>query len=238
MKKFFSTMLLLINISCFGQASKWFVSFSAAPVIGGPAASLKNQMRQQGYGDDAESTFNIFGSGTTRYPRGGAVAILARFGKSINKHKSLYFVAGIAGTATIEGFNAQGWSDGIFGLFAGTYGKHVSVHYTTYQLAAGYLYSFPNSRSKLGFAPAVYLFHHVSSYDFAKAGGHSSLVPGASFVARVPMGKEKKLFGVELVLEGNMAPPAKIKSNRAEGFQPKNVNMFSANAGLAFSFRK
>jgi hypothetical protein len=67
---------------------------------------------------------------------------------------------------------------------------------------------------------------------------HTSLVPGASFTARLPLGKEKKLFGVELVFEGNMAPPIQMKSGHNDGFQAKNANMFSANAGLAFSLRK
>jgi hypothetical protein len=238
MKKFFSLILVLVNINCFSQTSKWFVSFSAVPVVGGPAASLKNQMREQGYDDEGENTFVIFGSGTSHYPRGGGVALLARGGKSISPRKSIYFIAGVANKGTIEGFRAQGWSNGIFGLFAGTYGNNVSVDYTLYQIAAGYMYAFPNSRCRLGFAPSVYLFNYSTSYEFVKGNSHSSVVPGAAFTARVPFGKEKKLFGLELVFETNIAPPVKMKPDRTEGFQPEKASMLSASAGIAFSFRK
>lgn len=238
MKKLFSAMLIVINLNCFAQTKNWFVSFSVAPAIGGPSASLKSQMKAQGYGDNAESTFVIFGDGTTTYPRGGAMALLATGGKKISDHKSIYFVAGISQKATVEGFNAQGWSDGFFGLFAGTYGNHVSVSYNTYQLGTGYMYSFPKSRTSLGFGPAVYLFNYGISENYAPKEKHSSIVPGASFNARIPFGKERKLFGVEFVINGNIAPSVKMKSDHTEGFQPKNANMFSASAGLAFSFRK
>ena len=231
-------MLMVINLNCFAQTNKWFVSFSIAPAFGGPSASLKSQMRAQGYGDDSESTFQIFGSGTTSYPRGGSVAYLLTGGKKISDRKSIYFVAGISQKGTVEGFHSQGWSDGFFGLFAGTYGQHVTVNYTTYQLTTGYMYSFPNSRARLGFGPSVYILNYGTSIDYTQKDNHTSLVPGASFNARLPFGKERKLFGVELVFEGNVAPPAQMKSDHTDGFQPKNANMFSGNIGLAFSFRK
>ena len=238
MKKLFFAMLVIINLNCFAQANKWFVSFSVAPAFGGPSASLKTQMKAQGYGDQAESTFNLFGSGNTSYPRGGSVALLMRGGKKITDRKSIYFVAGISEKATIEGFHAQGWSDGFFGLFAGTYGQHISVKYTTYQLTAGYMYSFSNSKAKLGFGPSVYILSYGTSVNYSDKENHTSLVPGASFTARLPFGKEKRLFGVEFVFEGNMAPPVQMKSDRTDGFQPKHANMFSANAGLAFTFHR
>jgi hypothetical protein len=238
MKKLFTAMLVIINLNCFAQTKNWFVSFSIAPAFGGPSASLKSQMKAQGYGDQAESTFHIFGSGTTSYPRGGSTAYLLRGGKKISDRKSIYFVAGISEKATVEGFHSQGWSDGLFGLFSGTYGKYVAVSYTTYQLTAGYMYSFSNSRAKLGFGPSVYILNYGTSTDYSEKDNHSSFVPGASFTARLPFGKERKLFGIELVFEGNMAPPIQMKSDHTQDFQPKNANMFSGNIGLAFSFRK
>jgi hypothetical protein len=238
MKKLFSAMLLIVNLNCFAQANKWFISFTAAPSLGGPAASLKQQMKAQGYGDQSESTFVIFGSGTTKYPRGGAVAVLASGGKKITDKRSIYFVAGISEKARIEGFDAQGYSDGIFGLFAGTYGNHVSVSYNIYQLTAGYMYSFSKSRTKLGFGPSIYLLTYGISRNFAPEEKHNSIVPGAAFNTRIPFGKERRLVGIDFVFNGNIAPSVKMKSNYKEGFQPKNANMFSANAGLALSFRK
>jgi len=236
MKKLFSAILVIINLNCFAQPKNWFVSFSIDPAFGGPSASLKSQMKAQGYGDHAESTFNLFGSGSASYPRGGSIALLASGGKKITDRKSIYFVAGISEKATIEGFHAQGWSDGFLGLFAGTYGQHVAISYTTYQLTAGYMYSFSNSRAKLGFGPSVYILSYGTSMDYHEKDNHTSIIPGASFTARLPFGKEKKLFGVELVFEGNMAPPIQMKSDHTDGFQPKKANMFSGNIGLAFSF--
>jgi hypothetical protein len=235
MKKFFSAIFIVISLNCFAQANKWFVSFTAAPSLGGPAASLKHQMKAQGYGDQSESSFVIFGSGTTKYPRGGAVALLASGGKKIADRRSIYFVAGLSEKATIEGFDEQGYSNGLFGLFAGSYGRHTSVSYTTYQFTAGYMYSFPNSRTKLGFGPSVYLLRYGISENFSPKEKHSSIVPGVAFNTRIPFGKQRKLIGLELVFNGNMAPPVKMKSGSKEGFQPKNANMFSFNAGLALT---
>lgn len=231
-------MLVLISLDCFAQANDWFISFSGAPVFGGPSASLKSQMKAQGFGDDAESTFDLFGSGNTSYPRGAAVAFLARAGKKITGRKSIYFVAGISQKATVEGFKAQGWSDGFFGLFAGTYGVHVSMDYTTYQLTAGYMYSSSKSRTKIGFGPSLYVFSYSLSTNYANKESNTAIVPGACFTTRLPLGKEKKLVGLEFVFEGNMAPPVKMKTNNADGFQPKNANMFSANIGIALALRK
>lgn len=228
-------MLLIINISCFAQASPWFLSFSAGPVIGGPSASLKSQMRAQGFDDDAVSTFVIFGSGTTHYPHGGAGAFLMRAGKRISDYRSLYLVTGISQKATVEGFRAQGWSDGIFGLFAGTYGQKVSVSYSVYELTAGYQYSFSNTRSKIGFGPSAFLLRYSNDHH---AGHRSSLVPGVSFTARVPFGRERRSLGFELVFETRLAPPVKMKFDHTEGFEPGSVNMIHGSAGLAFAFRK
>jgi hypothetical protein len=238
MKKLFSALLVIINLNCFAQSNKWFVSFTTAASFGGPATSLRHQMKAQGYGDQSESSIVIFGSGTTKYPRGGTGTLLATGGKKITDKKSIYFVAGASGKGTIEGFDAEGYSNGIFGLFAGTYGNHVSVSYTTYQLTAGYMYALSNSRTRLGFGPSLYLFNYGISENFASKEKHSSIVPGIAFNTRIPFGKERKLIGLELVFNGNMAPPVKMKSEHKEGFQPKNANMFSFNAGLALCFRR
>jgi hypothetical protein len=238
MKKLFSALLVVININCFAQANQWFVSFTTAPSLGGPAASIKSQMRNQGYGDKSESNFVIFGSGTTNYPRGGAIAMLATGGKRISDRKSIYFVAGIAEKATVEGFDARGYTNGFFGLFAGTTGDYVALKYTTYQLTAGYMYSSSKSKIKFGFGPSVYLFSYGIASNYDAQENHSAVVPGGAFNLRVPFGKERKLVGVELVFNSNIAPPVKLKSDHSSGFQPKNANMVSANAGVALCFRR
>lgn len=237
MKKLLSAMLVIISLDCFAQNNNWFVSFSSGPSFGGPCASIKSQMKAQGYDDDAESTFVIWGSGHTSYPRGSAVALLARGGKKITERKSIYFVAGLSQMATVEGFKSQGWSDGFFGLFAGTYGVKVSMDYSIYQLTAGYMYS-SRSRTKIGFGPSLYALNYKLSTNYSSKESNTALIPGASFTTRIPLGKEKKLVGLEFVIEGNMAPPIKMKTNNTDGFQPKNANMFSINTGFALTFHK
>jgi hypothetical protein len=234
MKNLFPAMLIIINLNCFAQTKKWFVSFLPGIAFYGPSASLKNQMKAQGYGDDFEG-FAIFGDGITHYPRGGAVALMATAGKRITDHKSIYFVAGVCEKATVEGFQAEGWSGW---LFSYTTGNYISVSYNIYQLGAGYMFSFFKSRTWVGFAPSIYLFNYGISENNSLKEKHGSIVPGVSLNARIPLGKEKKLFGLELVINGNMAPPVRMKSDNLQGFQPKNANMFFASAGLALSFRK
>ena len=237
MKKYFSVLFLLLSIGCIAQSSKWFISFSAAPVVGGPAMSIKSQMKAQGFGDQSETTLPIFGDGTTNYPRGSAIALLARGAKSINERKSLYFIAGIAETAHVEGFKNEGWSNGNFGLFAGSYGQSVSVKYTTYQATAGYMYPISSSRSRFGVGPSLYIFSYSTFNQYLKTGKHTSMVPGATFTLKVPFGKERRLFGIDFILDGNLALPVKMKSDTNEGLRHGSVNMCSASAGLAFSFR-
>jgi len=237
MKKILSFLLIIVNLNCFAQDHKWFVSFSVAPSIGGPAASLKSQMKDQGYGDEKVSSFNIFGSGNTQYPRGGAVALLVSGGKKISDRKSLYFVTGLAGTATIEGFNTKGYSEGFFGLFAGSYGDQVYVKYNIYQFTAGCMYSFSHSRTQIGLGPSFYAFNYSISDNYMSGGKHNSIIPGASINTRIPLGKQRKLVGLEFVTNINIAPAVKMKSDHTEGFQPKNASMCSANIGVALSFR-
>lgn len=238
MKKLLSAILIVVNLNCFGQASKWFVSVSATPTIGGPSTSIKHQMVVQGF--DQTSDGNFLGwSWTTHYPKvSKSASVLLRGGKKMDNHRSIYFVAGLSAKGTVDGFRDQGYSS-FFGIISGSYGEMVSVDYNVYQLTAGYLYSFTNTRAKIGFGPSVFLLDYSVSENYTNKQNHSSVMPGASFTTRIPLGKEKKLFGVELVFEGSVAPPAKMKAQKTEsGFQVRNANLIHANAGLAFCFRR
>lgn len=237
MKKLLSLLLIVINLNCFAQANKWFVSFSVTPTIGGPSASLKKQMREQHF--DQTSTFSFLGlESTTNYPLVSKdVSLLFRGGKKIDDRRSIYFVVGQTAAGSVEGFKNEGYSDLI--IIGSSYGQDVAINYNTYQLTAGYLYSFPGTRFKIGFGPSIFLFKYSIAENHENQQKHSSVIPGATFTTRLPLGKEKKLFGIELVWEGNMAPPARMKGGKGEtGFEPGNVSMFSANAGIAFSFRR
>jgi len=231
-------MLILINLSCFAQAKNWFVSFSATPTIGGPSASLKKQMIDQHF--DQTSAFNFLGfEGTTTYPvviKDGS--LLLRAGAKLNDRRSIYFVVGQSTAGRVEGFKNEGYSD-FLGIFGGSNGQNIAVDYKVYQFTAGFLYSFPDTRSKIGFGPSFFLVDYSVTENYNRKQNETALSPGATFTARVPLGKEKKLFGVELVFEGNAAMPVKMKGEMEESnFQPGTVNMFSANIGIAFCFRK
>lgn len=238
MKKFFSAVLLIINLNCFAQASKWFVSFSAGATLGGPSASLKHQLTRQGF--DETSTGNFLGlSWTNDYPHVTRdAAVLVRGGKKINDRRSIYFVAGRSSKACVEGFKNQGYSD-LFGIIGSSYGDRISISYRVYQLTSGYLYSFPATKIKLGLGPSLYLVDHKVEHNSVLTGKDAPLVPGVSFLARFPFGKERKLFGTELFIEGNMAPSVNINASTSEaGFRPGRASMVYFNAGLALTFRK
>ena len=231
-------MLIIISVSAFAQSNKWFLSFSTGPVVGGPVSSIKHQMRNQGFDDNEISTFAIWGDGNTSYPKGRGMSFLIRGGKKLTEYKSIYIVAGVASTATVEGFKVKGWSDGFFGLFAGSYGDYISVDVNNYQLTTGYMYSFPKSKTQIGIGPSIYVLNCRTSVNHSGENGHTSVIPGLNFTTRLPIGKAKKMFGMELIFEGNMAPSVRMKSEEPQAdFQLKNVRMFSATAGLAFTFK-
>lgn len=238
MKKFYSAVLILINLNCFAQSSKWFVSLSVGASMTGPSASFKHQMVQQGFDQTSTGSFLGF-SWTTDYPKiTKDAALLLRGGKKINDRRSIYFVAGRSAKGVVEGFRNHGYSD-FFGIIGGSYGDQISVSYKAYQLTGGYLYSFPNTKIKLGFGPSVYLLNYKIEDNFTPTSKNTAYVPGASFLARFPFGKEKRLVGTEFFFEGNLAPSAKIKTSKLDGgFQPYNASMTSFNAGLALTFRK
>ena len=237
MKKFFSLILVIVNINCFAQANKWFVSLSTTSTIGGPSASLKAQMVDQNFDQTDETSFLGFDFSTNYPVVTKDAALLLRGGFKLNDRKGIYFVAGRSAKGSVEGFKREGYTD--FWLIGGSYGQKIEVDYSSYQLTAGYLYTFPHSRLKAGFGPSLFLLNYSTTENYSNKQNYSSLVPGATGTARIPLGKEKRLFGVELVLEGNAALPAKMKGDFKEsGFKPGNVNMLSANIGLAFSFRR
>lgn len=230
-------MLLIINLNCFAQANKWFVSISATPTIGGPSTSIKNQMVQQGFNET--SSFDFLGwSGNTQYPIViKDISLLIRVGKKISDRRSIYFVAGQTAAGKVEGFKNEGYS--YLYIFGSSYGQRIDIDYRVYQLTAGYLYSFPNTTAKIGIGPSVFVCNYAITKNYTNKEEHTSLMPGATFTTRIPLGKEKKLFGVELVVEGNVAPPIKMKNDTREtSFQGGNANLFSANVGFAFSFKR
>jgi len=235
MKKLFSAILCVVCLNAFSQASKWFVTVSGGATVGGPSASIKNQMKKQGFDDTGTS--NFFGwTSTIDYPhKVQDPSLLVSFGIRQNDHRSLYFTVGQLEKSEVRGLRNTGYSS-FLGIIGGSDGPTPAVKYTTYQLTAGYMYSFSKSRVKLGVGPSLFFVKYASGMSYSFGETRTSVVPGVSGSARLPMGKEKKMFGFEFFVETNLAPPAKMTTSESpakDEFQMKSANMMSANFGIA-----
>jgi hypothetical protein len=236
MKKLFSAILCVVSLNAFSQASKWFVTVSVGGTVCGPAASIKNQMKKQGFDDTGTSNF-LGWTSTTDYPdKMQDPSLLVTFGIKQNNHRTLYFTLGQLEKSEVWGLRNTGYSD-FLGIIGGSDGPTPVVKYTTYQLTAGYMYSFAKSRVKLGVGPSLFFVKYASGMSYTVGETKTTVMPGVSGSARLPLGKEKKMFGVELFVETNIAPPVKmdVDEHKAEyQFQMKSANMISANFGIAF----
>ena len=231
-------LLIMASIPAFAQKEKWFVSFSAGAGIGGPSASIKSQMKKQGF--DQTADYNFFGlSGSTSYPRkeaGGT--FLLRFGKRMDARRSLYFIVGQTDKAEVSGFKNQG-SSSFLGIIGGSYGPFPQVQYKVWQVTGGFLFQ-TSSCAKLGIGPSVFVIPYSLSNATGFAYKHTSVMAGASLSARLPVGRERRQFGMDFMVDVNLAPPVsmKIDGESADGFHMKRANLIHASAGLAFTFRK
>jgi hypothetical protein len=235
MKKLFSAILCVVSLNAFSQASKWFVTFAAGGTVGGPSASIKNQMKKQGFDDTGTSNF-LGWTNTTHYPdKAQEPSLLVTFGIKQNEHRSLYFTIGRLEKSEVRGLRNTGYSD-FLGIFGGSDGPMPIVKYTTYQLTAGYMYSFTKSSAKLGVGPSLFFLNYASGMGYTFGETKTTIVPGVTGSARLPFGKEKKMFGMELFAEINLAPPVKLSTNEGpakDQFHMKSANMVSANLGIA-----
>jgi hypothetical protein len=240
MKKLFSAILCVVSLNAFSQASKWFISASAGGTIGGPSVSIKSQMKKQGFDDTGTSNF-LGWTSTTHYPeKTWDASVLVSIGFKLTDRRSIYVTGGLLENAEVRGFKNTGYSN-FLGLFSGSDGPRPMIKYSIYQMTAGYMYSSAKSRVKLGFGPSIFLVNHASGMNYSYGETIHSVVPGISGMARIPLRKEKRMFGAELFVETNLAPP--IKMNTSEGpakdiFYMKSANMISANVGFAFRLQK
>jgi hypothetical protein len=236
MKKIILIFGLLTQLSALCQAKKWFASISTGGSVGGPSASLKNQMIKQGF--NQSGTYNFLGlTGTTEYPEKYLSGyFLVRFGKLLKERKSVFFIAGLSEKGEVTGFKNQGYVD-FLGILGGSSGPRPIVNYSIYQASAGYQYDAIKTRAKLGLGPSLFLMNYQMNEENAR----SVLLPGIILTGRFPLGRERKLVGLELVLDTRLAPPANMKSDVKESpdtFVPGKVNMCAASAGIALCFRK
>ena len=244
MKKIYS-VLLLVSLSplfSLAQTTKWFVTLTAAPGFGGPAGSIKSKMEGQGYADQEDNA--IIGFTWSRdYPiKSVAPALLLKGGFKQKESRSIYFIAGVS-SGTVEGFKKEGADYSWYPLIGGTTGSYVDYEYNLYQLGAGYEYAFKNTRTRLSVGPSVFIYNYKLS-GFGPIQEKTSFIPGLNLNMRFPLGKEKRLFGVELFTDLNLAPPAQTKGlysnegGKINKFSPGSVNMVHGSAGLAFAFRR
>jgi hypothetical protein len=239
MKKLLTILIILVSLNALGQkTSTWFFSVTGGASFGGPMPSLRNQVEQQGFNQMSQSEF--FGlSFSTQFPkisRDGS--IMFRAGMKISEFKSVYASGGISNGGQVRGFKGDGTYSSFF-FIGGTGGEYVDINYGVLQFSVGYQYSFPKTRTKFSVGPAAYILKYAINNTFSDQLNQSSVVPGVSTSLRVPLGKEKKLVGFDLMIEADLAPPAKMKNtSESSSFQAGKVNMAHGSIGLALSFRK
>lgn len=186
-------------------------------------------MIAQGYGDTY--SYDFFGiTGSTKYPRSAKGAyLLVRGGKKMTERKSLYFIAGQVDQGEVWGFKKNTNPDP-YGYIIGDF---PDVRFSLLQFSAGYQFHYTSTRAKLGLGPTIFILRQ-SSYGRKVA----SYAPGLTATARLPLGREKRLVGMELIMDANLGLPMKMKQTFTSSFTPGKVNICSVNLGLAISFRR
>ncbi len=215
--------IIYASVKLQAQTAKWFVGFPTGYVIGGPAASLKSLMTDQGFNQPATLLFAINYPTKTYIP-----PLMVIAGKQLSSYGSLYILAGNSNASTVEGYDGY---------------NSISVHFNIVQATLGYQFTFPQSHFKLGIGPSLFVVHHEIA-NYVPATISTETKPGVSLMARMPFGKEKKLFGVELFFAMNVAGSVQLNDihetfiNEEVDMAGGKLSMVSAMLGLNFVFRK
>ncbi len=226
MKKFILlSCAISISVVIEAQPAKWFVTISTGLQIAGPASSLKKYMNDNGF--DQTSRGWIFGP--VDYPNSDlGPTFLGMFGKQINKNRSVYFLLGMPGNGEVSGYDGSNLNN---------------IKYHIYQFGAGYQFFSSNSRSTVGMGPSIFILksgknnHTQGNDDLTEK--HTAVKPGVSITGRTPLGKGKRLVGIELFAELNIAPKATyIDPQSYNGKTSYNMNMIGGILGLALSASK
>jgi hypothetical protein len=203
------------------ETNKWFFSFSTGFCIGGANTSIENAMNDQYYNNSAQSWFG----GSVTYPITSVKPpVLFMAGVRVTKYGSLYMVIGQTTGGKAEGYDGTSF---------------VSFDYNVMQYTLGYQFSFPDTRFKLGIGPSLFTFKNTPQANFVQMSSTTSSVAGATINLRVPFGQEKKLFGIELFGQLNLAPGATTSEINFQGhtFRSTSVSMTNAVIGITFAFR-
>ena len=225
MKKLFVLLVCFIffSFAIKAQTAKWFITITSGFNPGGPGPSIKNNMDRNGYNSVAT---NFFFGGSVKYPYvSHGLPLLLMLGKRTSKYGSVYLIAGESNRGEARGYNGD---------------VGVSVKYDVLQFTAGYQFSFPTTRFKIGAGPSVFVFNYANTSMTPTGEKHTAILPGLSVTGRLPFGKEKKLFGVELFFETNFAPHGKVEEIQGyrSNLKASNVNMIHGLVGLSFAFRR
>lgn len=229
MKKLTLLSALLLTVFCAIAQKAWFVSVVPGMGIGGPMGSIKKNMEKNNF-NQRSSDVDFFGiqfEGSD-YPQiSHGIAILVKAGKKITDNRTVYVEAGIANRGEITGNRNTGYSE-----------TRLPITYKVLQFTAACQFSHPGHGAKLGIGPSLYLFQYKAGYEGVNQKTYSSAVPGVASMVRLPLGREKKLIGIEFVLEANLAPPAHMEKIVVETpnyftLPKSNVNMISGVIGFA-----
>jgi hypothetical protein len=231
MRKSFTMLLTILSFHSFAQNKNWEISFSSQINFGGPAASLRTQMRQQGFNDKYQGV--VFFGANRDYPKKMASPnLMIRISRKTNNPLGWFAAIGLADKARIKGYKFRGYTTVLFFEIAD--GQSPIFDYSLYQLHAGAILRDKKSKVQFGLAPTVYLFE----YDFAGSGARNKILPGATANMQIPLNGRSKVFCMHLLMEGSFGAPAKFGNIRdANGFKPGPISMSRFSFGLMAGFR-
>jgi len=206
------------------QTAKWFVTFSTGFQIAGPSSSLKKYMNDNGFNVSSQTFL-----GPADYPTTTpGLAFLAMLGGQVGKNRSLYILLGMPWNGEVSGFDGH---------------QSNNVKYHVYQFGGGYQFSSSNSRSSVGAGPSLFILqsgknnHTYGNNELTEK--HTAVKPGLTITGRTALGKGRKLLGLELFAELNVAPKASFVDPQSyDGKTSYNMNMTGGMLGLALAVSK
>jgi len=246
MRKLFAVAAFLLAVApAFAQNTQWYFSVSSGLGWGGPQSSLISKFEKTGFNQTSTGII-IFINYSIDYPqKSRGVPVTARAGYRLKENLNLFALAGASAAGTVEGYKKTGEIIDL-GIFGGSVGTHITINYDVTEVAVGLEHEIKNTRLKLGYAPAAFILNYRNNHSI-NTGKETSLVPGVALTARMPLGKEKRSVGFELIADLNLAPPATIKEQVYQGdngigtktvLSATKVNMVHGMAGVALTFRK
>jgi hypothetical protein len=234
MKKILAFLLIISLPSLtYAQAKKFSVSIPLYSVkVGGPISSIKNEMKQQGYGDDYIYYF-LGERYTDPHPATDQqFSLLVRGAYKISNNGSIYVLGGILSKGSVVGFHSTGWYDETF-IFRSRHslGEYMSVQYSLSQAGAGYEYTVPKTSLKLAAAASAFIY----KYQIEETGAKTKLSPALNMNIRTSIYKIKNIGGLEVFGDINLAPAVEMEEMKSteKSFNSMKAGMTNVSVGLA-----